>query len=351
MVKRGDQQNLFAGEGKGAGEEVVIKLSGSSPPGDGSSDQTKWVCAPLSAFVEWAKSSNANDGKGFSDNSVKTYSAMWGKFVKYAPRRAAFAGADVIEGFLSTLSARERKGYVPRAASNDALAIRRRYLSMLDKLFASLMLQGVRQDNPAQEMLRQLDVVNRAVPRKLPVALSKEDEAALIDVVKSYPVPGSRELRDRAVLALLVGAGLKVSEVVGLRLEDIQVESDPPFVHILGGRVERLAPVSPWALPLLKEWLDRSDASKDQSGLAFPGDDNQPIAACTVYRVAAGAIKKANLNPKHIGPSVLRHTFAVRQLRAGEKLSTVSAWLGHAQETSTAVYKLMVVDPGGARPV
>jgi site-specific recombinase XerD len=310
-----------------------------------------WLKEPVATFVAWAQSPMANGGRGFSENSVKTYASMWGKFVKFRPSNTVLADAGQIEVFLNTLSARTRRGFQSGRGPENPLGIRRRYLAMLDQLFDSLVADGVRLDNPAKRLLFMLDVTYRAVPRHMPVALAKKDEVTVIEVIDSWDISSRRGLRDRAVLALLAGAGLKVGEVLGLRVEDVRLHDDPPNVQVANRKNERLAPVAVWAVSHIAAWLQLLGADGDLGGAVFPGDDASPLAACTVYRIVASAIKKAKLNPKHVGPSVLRHTYAVRQLRAGTKLSTVSAWLGHVQETSTAVYRLMVVDPEGARPV
>ena len=310
-----------------------------------------WVHNPREAFLAWARSEDANDGNGFSDRSIVTYGSMWGKFVQHCPVSVAAVDVGAIESFLQGLQGRVRKGYIKSGILPDPTGSRRRYLYLLSMVFAHLCDIGLRSDNPAEGLLHELDRVHRALPKPLPVALSKEDEVKLDDVVKDWPSQNWRGLRDRALLALLIGSGVKVGEVRGLRIVDLHLDADPPYLHVTGGRVERLAPLAERSVAHVRSWLKKRQAMAFVGEMLFPGDDNDWLADSTVYRIVRDAIKKADLSPVHTGPSVLRHTFATRQLRAGRTLPTVSGWLGHKMESSTAVYRLMVVDPNGVRVV
>jgi integrase/recombinase XerD len=314
-------------------------------------EKMRWKNDPQGSFARWARSENANGGKGFSAKSIVTYASMWGKFVKFCPSNPALADASIIERFVASLEGRVRNAKSGSVAHPDANAIRRRYLSMLDKLHEYLVREGVRTQNDVRSLLFEMDREIRALPRPMPVALMPEEEASLWAVVENWPCTKWRDCRDKALLALLIGSGIKVAETRMLQVSDLGLAAEAPYVRVSGGRNERLAPVTPTSLPILQAWLRQKGVVKPFENHVFPGDDQPFLSDSTIYRVVAKAIGKANLNPLHTGPSVLRHTFATRQLRAGKKLSDVSAWLGHEQETSTAIYKFMVVDPGGARPV
>lgn len=311
----------------------------------------EWSADPVGSFARWARSEYANGGKGFSAKSIVTYASMWGKFVKFCPKNPATADAAVIEKFIASLKGRVRNAKVSSVSRPDANAIKRRYLSMLDKLQEHLVKIGVRSENDAHPLLFEMDRELRSLPRPMPVALMPKDEASLWAVVEGWPSTKWRDSRDRALLALLIGSGIKVAEARMLQVSELVLEEESPYVRVSGGRNERLAPVTHTSLPILHDWMRQKNIVKPSENHVFPGDEQPFLSDSTIYRIVAKAIKKANLNPLHTGPSVLRHTFATRQIRAGKKLSDVSAWLGHEQEASTAIYKFMVIDPAGSRPV
>lgn len=325
-------------------------LRGSSEDIYGQSAE-EWRHDPIGAFQRWARSPYANDGKGFADNSIVTYSSMWGKFVRFCPKNPALADASVIESFLAALSGRVRAEKSIGNVKPNPSGIRRRYLSMLDKLQGYLVRAGIRKYNDAAPLLFELDRRLRALPRPLPVALTKDEDAALMRVVSEWPDVYWKDSRDQALLAILIGSGIKVSEARYLKSTEIHLDQAPPYIMVAAGRNERMVPLTETSVPFLKAWIVRRGRIGVQTDVCFPGDDFTALAPSTIYRIVASAIKKANLSPHHTGPSVLRHTFATRQIRAGQELHVLSAWLGHQQEASTAIYKFMVVDPAGARPV
>lgn len=163
-------------------------------------------------------------------------------------------------------------------------------------------------------------------PRQLPVVLSPEEVARLLEAA----LPG----RDRALLDLAYSCGLRLKELLGLQVRDI--DSGRMVLHIRAGKgnKDRFVPLSPRLLELLRAyWNEYRPAT-----WLFPGV--QPALALTggcVQRLCKRTAQRAGL-VKHVHPHTLRHSFATHLLEAGVDLLSVQALLGHSHFNTTAKY-------------
>lgn len=168
--------------------------------------------------------------------------------------------------------------------------------------------------------------------------LSREEMQAVLDA----PDPTVRAgIRDRAMLHLAFATGLRVSELVGLRLEDLQLHPEPS-VHVLGkGRRERVLPLWRVTTKAVRAWLAvRGDASCPELFLNARGgpltrDGFEHILAT---HVASAATKVASISRKRVSPHVLRHSCAMHTLEATHDIRKVALWLGHASVQTTEIY-------------
>lgn len=175
--------------------------------------------------------------------------------------------------------------------------------------------------------------------RKLPVALPVEDVGALIDTPQR---PGALGLRDRALLEILYGAGLRVSEAVALDLEDLRREAGRLTVRVRfakGGK-QRVVPLGTKAAAALDDWLAAREellTPKSPGEALFLGARGGRLAARVarelVYRRCEGTGARAV-----VGPHGLRHSFATHLLQSGCDLRTIQAMLGHASLSTTQRY-------------
>jgi integrase/recombinase XerD len=160
----------------------------------------------------------------------------------------------------------------------------------------------------------------------LPDVLSPEEVVRFLDAAK----PG----RNRTMLDLCYSCGLRVSELVGLQVTDI--DSSRMVIHIRSGkgRKDRLVPLSPRLLEVLRAyWL----AYRPKTSL-FPGPDrDKPLTTSLVQDLCKRVAARAGLS-KHITPHTLRHSFATHLLEAGVDLLSVQALLGHSHFRTTALY-------------
>ena len=266
-----------------------------------------------------------------------------------------------VEGFLALLAARRAPRTV-EAYRRDLVSLRRwldrpphtvtteeleRYLAELRAqglsgstiarraaairaFFRHLVLLGQRSDNPAAE----LDLPRRT--RHLPRTLSPGEAERLVEAANGV---GPRDLRDRALVELLYGAGLRVSEAVGL--EKGGVDFDARIVRCVGkGNKERIVPVGRQATDALRRYLSRGRPHLDRRHRPelFLNAQGGPLTRAGAFLILRKLAAKAGLEPERVHPHLLRHSFATHLLEGGADLRSVQEMLGHADIATTQIY-------------
>jgi len=226
------------------------------------------------------------------------------------------------------------RGWLGREAGSNGPTSVARKLSTLRSFYRFLVKERVAPSNPA----RAVQAPRR--PRKLPEVLPEADVAALLDA------PGDAEalvLRDRAFLELLYSSGLRVSELTGLDLDDLDLAEG--LVRVLGkGRKERVVPVGGPARDALRRWIDEGRpgllAGRDGAtarGALFVNYRGGRLTPRSVARRLDRWVAAAGL-PRHVHPHVLRHCFATHLLGNGADLRGIQELLGHASLSTTQRY-------------
>ncbi len=216
-----------------------------------------------------------------------------------------------------------------RARGLAASSIARR-VAASRTFYRHLVLLGMRPDNPGADV----DLPRRR--RRLPRTLSPAEVERLIEAA-SGTTP--RQLRDRALVELLYGAGLRVSEAVGLGRG--RVDLDARLVRPLGkGSKERIVPLGREAAEALRRYLARGRPYLDRRHrselfLNAQGGALTRAGAFLILRKLAG---KAGLEPGRVHPHLLRHSFATHLLEGGADLRSVQEMLGHADLATTELY-------------
>jgi site-specific recombinase XerD len=234
-------------------------------------------------------------------------------------RSPATATTEELERWLAEL----------RAAGLSPATIARRVASVRS-LFRHLVLIGAVTENPAAD----LDLPRRV--RRLPRTLSPGEAERLIEAAAGTT---PRALRDRALVELLYGAGLRVSEAVGL--DKAGVDLDQRLVRTVGkGGKERVVPVGRQAVDALRRYLSRGRPYLDRRHrpelfLNAQGGALTRAGAFLILRRLAG---KAGLEPDRVHPHLLRHSFATHLLEGGADLRAIQELLGHASISTTQVY-------------
>ena len=168
--------------------------------------------------------------------------------------------------------------------------------------------------------------------------------AALLDAAGADETP--RAVRDRALLELLYGCGARISEAVGLDLDELDLEQG--VVRLVGkGSKERVVPVGSYAREAVRAYLVRARPALAAAGKGSPalflnsrGGRLSRQSAWTALRAAA---KRAGIT-REVSPHTLRHSFATHLLDGGADVRVVQELLGHASVTTTQVYTLVTVD-------
>jgi len=167
--------------------------------------------------------------------------------------------------------------------------------------------------------------------RKLPMILSREEVRGLLEA--------PRNLRHRALLAILYGSGLRISEVARLKVSDIDSARNVLWVRSGKGRKDRQALLPPKLRELLRSYW----RSRRPTDWLFPGArSGQPISVKAIFTACRNAARAAGI-AKPVHPHSLRHAFATHLLEAGVDLRTIQILLGHANLETTARY-LQVAD-------
>lgn len=177
--------------------------------------------------------------------------------------------------------------------------------------------------------------------RTLPVVASAPTLASLLDSLEARAADGDpRTLRDHAILELLYGCALRVSEVCGLNLRDI--DSEQRTIRVWGkGSKERVVPMGAPSYRALEAYLVRArpallSLEGESSGAVFLGARGARIGARAVYEVVRRELAQAAVTP--LGPHSLRHSGATHLLDGGADLRTVQELLGHASLGTTQIY-------------
>jgi integrase/recombinase XerD len=225
----------------------------------------------------------------------------------------------------------ELAGYVAqlRADGLAATTIARR-VAALRSFYRHQVLLGARPDNPAAE----LDLPRRR--RSLPKTLSPGEAERLIEAAAGTT---PRQLRDRALVELLYGAGLRVGEAVGL--ERASVDLERRLVRPLGkGSKERVVPIGREAADAVRRYLSRGRPYLDKRHRPelFLNAKGGGLTRAGVFLILRRLAGSAGLEPERVHPHLLRHSFATHLLEGGADLRSVQEMLGHADLATTELY-------------
>src|SRR3954469_21468484 len=217
----------------------------------------------------------------------------------------------------------------PRAAALAPATIARR-VAAVRSFFRHLILLGVRTDSPAAA----LELPRRR--RRLPRTLSAAEAQRLIEAA---PGTTPRSLRDRALVELLYGAGLRVSEGVGLGKTDVDLEGR--LVRCTGkGNKERVVPVGRHAIEALRRYLAHGRPYLDRRHRPelFLNAQGGALTRAGAFLILRRLAERAGLEPERVHPHLLRHSFATHLLEGGADLRSVQEMLGHADLGTTELY-------------
>jgi integrase/recombinase XerD len=239
---------------------------------------------------------------------------------------AAYLGKPVMTATLEDL---ERYTASLRADGLATTTIARR-TAAVRSFFRHQQLLGARDDNPAAAV----KLPRR--PKPLPKTLSPGEAERLIDAAKGTQ---PRNLRDQALVELLYGAGLRVSEAVGLERTGVDLEER--LVRVVGkGGKERVVPIGRHAATAVRRYLSRGRPYLDRRHRPelFLNAKGGPLTRAGAFLILRRLAEKAGLDPTRVHPHILRHSFATHLLEGGADLRSVQEMLGHADLSTTELY-------------
>ena len=206
----------------------------------------------------------------------------------------------------------------------------RRKLSSLSTLFVYMMRNEIVDDNPVKM------VVLPQIPKRLPAFVAPEDMDRLIDASEVYG-DGFSALRDKVVILMAYMTGMRRSELISLRISDIDMSQKN--VRVLGkGNKQRLVPITEELFDLLGEYLqERSKVVLSKHDVLFVTDKGAPIYDKFIYRMVTRLLGTVTTQKKR-SPHVLRHTFATALLNNGACIEAIRKLLGHSDLAATQVY-------------
>ena len=259
-----------------------------------------------------------------SPNTVASYCSDVAAFVAVLEEEASSKAVDFRKvdsaAVVSYLS--ERAGKVSKRSQA-------RQLSALRSFFDWLILEGERIDNPC-------DMVDSPkLGRYIPEVLSVEEVTKIIEGVDTSSWQG---VRDRAILEILYGCGLRVSEVCDLKISNVYTTEN--FVRVIGkGNKERLVPMGAAAVDAFQEWIsERPEAAAPAyDDFAFINRFGKPLSRVSVFNMVKKAAQNAGVD-KEISPHTFRHSFATHLIENGADLRVVQEMLGHESILTTEIY-------------
>lgn len=260
--------------------------------------------------------------KGLSSNSVEAYLMDYQRLKKYTDEH----GIDVVHASFDDLQA------FVFDTSKDIASVRTqaRLIAGIHSFYRFLLYHHYIKQDPS-ELLE--------TPKKemhLPDVLSLDE----IDrMIAQIDMSKSESHRNRAIIEMLYGSGLRVSELVNLRLSDIYLQNG--YMRILGkGSKQRLVPISPVAIEWFEYWLRDRNALDIKSGatdIAFVNRYGRQLTRAMIFTIIKTLAREAGIQ-KNISPHTLRHSFATHLLQNGADLRIIQQLLGHESISTTEIY-------------
>jgi integrase/recombinase XerC len=236
-------------------------------------------------------------------------------------RRESLASFAALDSFSVRRFAAEshRRGLGPRSVARRLSAVR----TFLNYLIET----GVLKANAG------VHVQAPKAPRRLPATLDADQVASLLAISGDEPLT----LRDRAILELFYSSGLRLAELVGLNLGDVDVADRT--VRVVGkGSKERVVPVGKHALAALHDWFAvRAELARSGERALFVGKRGRRVSRRTVQKSVNEWAKRQG-TPTRVHPHMLRHSFATHVLESSGNLRAVQELLGHASLATTQIY-------------
>lgn len=266
--------------------------------------------------------------RGLSPKTIAAYRHDLGKFAEFAEKEIGknYGIGDIdqytIKAYMQFLA---DTGY---KRANSAIS-RGRKLATIKSFFNYLVSEGKVKSNPASQ------VKMPKVQRKEPSYLTEQEYRRLLRVVKNNATRYFKQ-RDMAIVTMLLGMGLRLSELVGLDIGDVNFDDGSVKVTRKGNQ-ERILPANDEVMICLQRYVKTRKQASAQDPL-FLSKRNQRIDSGSVWHLVKKYLKQAQIEKDKLSPHTLRHTFATTLLKQGENLLTIKELLSHRNLRTTERY-------------
>lgn len=273
--------------------------------------------------------------RGLSSNSVSAYRRDLTRYLEYLEqhevRDAQAISATQVQAFVAWLRAPVSDGGLALAASSAS-----RIISSVRGFHRFLDEEGV----VSQDVAR--DVQAPKLPARLPKALTVDEVTRLLDAAGG---DDPEQLRDRALLEVLYASGARISEAVGLAVDDVV---DRDMIRVRGkGDKQRIVPLGSYAQTALDAYLVRARPLYARRGQGSPalflGVRGGALSRNSAWNILQRIAERADLGV-HVSPHTLRHSFATHLMQGGADVRVVQELLGHASVSTTQIYTKVTVD-------
>lgn len=262
----------------------------------------------------------------YSNNTIAAYKNDLNQFVKFVkkgyPALTAWTAVseEVVQAYVDSM---KQKSYASSSVARKVAAVK--------SFFNYLDTQGIISENPTN------DIDSPKVKKRLPKTLTSEDVERLLEAPTQKKTP--KNLRDTALLNLLYSTGMRVTEVVSLQLEDVDLQNEILRCPSKEDQVREL-PFDDVTRQVLVEYLEEGrpylSKDKDESAL-FLNHRGQQLTRQGLWLIIKAYARQANLSTA-VTPHTLRHSFAAHKLNSGSNLQEVQKLLGHANISTTQIY-------------
>jgi integrase/recombinase XerD len=274
--------------------------------------------------------------RGLSANTISAYRRDLARYTRFLASRDVTDPSQVdeslVRSFLASVSA-STHGDDERPYRATSVA---RTLSSVRSFHRSLLRDGVTDRDPAT------GVAQPKLPRSLPHPLSVAEVERLLDASDTSTAAGRRDV---AILELLYGSGMRVSELTGLDVDDVDLEEGS--VRAVGkGSKERIVPLGRLAVKALEAYLTRARpalAAPRSRGALFLNRRGGRLTRQGSTNIIKDMARRAGIR-KRVTPHMLRHSFATHLLEGGADVRVVQELLGHASLATTQIYTLVTQD-------
>ena len=259
--------------------------------------------------------------RAMSQNTVASYCSDIARFLDFFDTDARKVSAE-------RLTSEDIKEYLASCPGHSRRS-QARFLSALRSFYTWMALEGLVTDNPCDR----IDMPK--LGRYLPDVLSEEEVFRIIDSVSVSTWQGRR---DRAILEVLYGCGIRVSEAVALKVSCLYFNDG--FIRVIGkGNKERLVPVNETAVEALQQYLEMrpTPAGADVDDVVFLNRFGKPLSRQSMFKMVKTQALLADVR-KEISPHTFRHSFATHLVEHGADLRVVQEMLGHESVTTTEIY-------------